>query len=289
MEHLEQFIDNLIALKNYYQQQIEEYQRLAGHTREQLNHVNALLFDQMEQQYKQQHEQLSKKEAKSETAARASVSVPQNISSETSQLDFHSLLLDSTQFSTQLDLKEPAQPLTTDLVKDEQPSAANTTNEFNQPPDIVEPAITKPFESAVEPDISESNEPSIVESAATAKTNYSQSSQQLAASPIATPDSKRPRYAAALKTPLLPAYQHLTKSEAVENFLQDNEGKTFHIDDITRGLHGELEADAIRAERSRMYDTLKKGVAKGLWSAVPNFNNYYTIDLKSLAPTGEQQ
>jgi hypothetical protein len=74
----------------------------------------------------------------------------------------------------------------------------------------------------------------------------------------------------------------------VEKFLLENEGKAFHIDDITRGLHGELEADAIRAERSRMYDTLKKGVAKGLWSAVPNSNNYYTIDLKSLHSTIEQ-
>lgn len=283
MEYYQQFIQNLIALKNYYQQQIEEYERLVGHTREQLNHVNALLFDQREQQYKQQHEQLLNTQAKSETAAIASVSVPQNISSESAQLDFHSLLLDSTQLSTQSELKEPAQSLTTDLVKDEQPSAANTTNEFNQPPDIVEPAITKPFESAVEPDISESNEPSSVESAATAKTNNSQSSQQPIASPIVTaPDRVRSRYTAPLKTPLLPPYRHLTKSEAVEKFLLENEGKAFHIDDITRGLHGELEADATRAERSRMYDTLKKGAAKGLWSVVPNSNNYYTIDLKSL-------
>jgi hypothetical protein len=66
----------------------------------------------------------------------------------------------------------------------------------------------------------------------------------------------------------------------VENFLQSNVGKTFHIDEITRALHGDLGALAIRAERSRMYDTLKKGTDKGLWSAVPNKKNCYTIDLK---------
>ncbi len=38
-----------------------------------------------------------------------------------------------------------------------------------------------------------------------------------------------------------------------------------------------------------MYDTLKKGTTKGLWSAVPNSLNYYTIDLNSLVSTAEQQ
>lgn len=66
----------------------------------------------------------------------------------------------------------------------------------------------------------------------------------------------------------------------MEKLLQDNEDKTFHIDEIISGLHGDLDAEAIKTERSGMYDTLKKGVAKGLWSAIPNSNKYYTIDLK---------
>lgn len=290
MEYYQQFIDNLIALKNYYQQQLEEYDRLVGQTREQLNHVNALLFDQMERQYKQQHEQLSKKEAKSDTAAISPVSLPQNTSPESPQhtspespqLDFDSHLLDLRQLSTQSDLKEPTQSLTTNLVKDEQPSADLATTDFNDPLGVEQP-ISHQLELVVEPSANKPNEPSSVKSATTAGINNLQSEQQPTASPIVTAsDRVRSRYTAPLKTPLLPPYQHLTKSEAVEKFLLENEGNAFHIDDITRGLHGELEADAIRAERSRMYDTLKKGAAKGLWAVVPSSNNYYTIDLKSL-------
>ncbi len=50
MEYSQQFIDNLIALKSYYQKLIEEHEILANQAKEQLNHVNALLFDQLERQ-----------------------------------------------------------------------------------------------------------------------------------------------------------------------------------------------------------------------------------------------
>ena len=127
-----------------------------------------------------------------------------------------------------------------------------------------------------------------------ATTNETNSLPQIqaieAAFPVTTPPGgERSRHTAPLKTPLLPPYQHLTKSEAVENFLQSNEGKTFHIDEITRALHGDLGDKAIEAERSRMYDTLRKGIKKGLWSAVPNSLNYYTIDLNSLKSKAKQQ
>ena len=123
-----------------------------------------------------------------------------------------------------------------------------------------------------------------MESATTYETNNSPPNQDReVASPVTTPPAgERSRHTAPLKTPLLPPYQHLTKSEAVENFLQSNEGKTFHIDEITRALHGDLGDKAIEAERSRMYNTLRKGAARGFWETVPNETNYYTINLKSV-------
>ncbi len=335
MEHYQQFIDTLIALQSYYQQQVEEYSRLASEATEQLNHVDALLFDQLQRQYKQQSRDSSQTEAISETATTTLGSTPQNISPpELPALDFNSDLakpsgaaeqklseseaINSTEanaplaappntsplFSPKVELdsdisdpatvraksdpKEPNHALTTDSVQDEQPFAANAFHDSNQP-SVLSSAISLPIEQPIEADTNESNRSQDVDLATTNETNSLPQIQAIeAASPVATAPG-RSRYAAPLTTPLLPLYQHLSKSEAVENFLQSNEGKTFHIDEITRGLHGDLGDEAIRAERSRMYDTLRTGASRGWWSAVPNSSNYYTIDLNSLAPTAKQQ
>lgn len=337
MEHSQQFIDSLIALKTYYQQQVEEYERIASLAKEQLNHVDAVLFDQLQRQYKQHSRDSSQTEATNQTKAIASQAAPQNISPpELPALDLNSNLTkppgtaeqkqseseainptvadaplaappntspflspkvelnsgisDPAMVRAKSDLKEATLALTTDSAQDEQPSAANAFNEFNQPP-LGSSTISTVIDPAIEADANKPNESQGLESATTYETNNLPPNQdRQAPSPVVTaPSGSHFHYAAPLKTPLLPLYQHLTKSEAVENFLQSNEGKTFHIDEITRALHGDLEAQAIRVERSRMYDTLKKGTTKGLWSAVPNSRNYYTIDLNSLAPTAKQQ
>ena len=80
MEHYQQFIDSLIALKSYYQQQAEEYERIVSEAREQLNHVDALLFDQLQRQYKQQSPNSSQTEATNKTKTIASQPALQNIS-----------------------------------------------------------------------------------------------------------------------------------------------------------------------------------------------------------------
>lgn len=335
MEHYQQFIDNLIALKSYYQNQVEQYDRLAAESKEQLNHVNALLFDQLQRQYKQ-HSSNSNTEDTSETTAithdiKALVfeSVPQNISSpelpevdsnlailkplafepklndtsartETEAIthdstlapatsppnsspplspvvELNSGILESPPLQVEPELKEPI-GLTTDSASSEQHSAANITE---SPPPISQPleALGQAFETL---------KPSVADSAVMAATNNVEQTQPPTASTVAA-SIERQHYIAPLKTLLRKEYQHLTKSEAVENFLQNNEGKAFHIDEITRSLHGDLGVEAIRAERSRMNDTLRKGVKKGLWSAVPNRDKYYTIDLNSLKSTAKQQ
>ncbi len=337
MEHYQQFIDSLIALQSYYQQQVEEYSRLASLAREQLNHVDALLFDQLQRQYKQQPADSLQTEATNQTKAIASQPVPQNISPpELPALDLNSDLTkppeateqrlsdfeainpteanapqaapqntsplfspkveldsgisDPAIVQAQSDLKESILPLTTDSGQDEQPSAANTFNESLQA-QVLESGISLPIEQAILADANESDRVQGVESGTTNEINNLQLFQDLdvASREVTTPSRSRGGYTPPLKTPLLPPIQHLSKSEAVENFLQSNVGKTFHIDEITRALHGDLGDKAIEAERSRMYDTLRKGAARGLWSAVPNSPNYYTIDLNSLVSTAEQQ
>lgn len=337
MKHYQQFIDTLVTLKSYYQNQVEEYERKANEAKEQLNHVDALLFDQLQHQYKQQlldslqtqatsqteaqalgavtrnisppdlpeidsnshltkspassEQKLSRFEAISQTGAVALESAPQNTSPLLSpEVEIDSGILEPAQQQIHSNLKKATPALTTDSSQDEQPSAANAENEFLGSP-VVQSAISLPIEQAIEADTTnELNESQDLKSATNETNNLPPTPPIEAASPVATaPDRSRTRHVAPLKTPLLPTYQHLSKSEAVENFLQSNEGKTFHIDDITRGLHGDLGVEAIRAEKSRMYDTLRKGISKGLWAAVPNAPNYYTIDLNSLKSTAQQQ
>ena len=337
MKNHQHFIDTLNTLKSYYQQQFEEYSRLASLAREQLNHVDALLFDQLQRQYKPQPADSLQTEATNQTKAIASQPAPQNISppelpepdlnsdltkppeaTEQKLRDFEAInptepnaplaapqntsplfspkveldsgISDPVIVQAQSDLKESILPLTTDSVQDEQPSAANTFNESFQA-QVLESGISLPIEQAILADANESHRLQGVESGTTNETNNLQLFQDLdvASREVTTPSGSRGGYTPPLKTPLLPPIQHLSKSEAVENFLQSNVGKTFHIDEITRALHGNLEDKAIEAERSRMYDTLRKGIKKGLWSAVPNSLNYYTIDLNSLKSKAKQQ
>lgn len=57
-----------------------------------------------------------------------------------------------------------------------------------------------------------------------------------------------------------------------------------------------LEPEAVKVEKQRLYKTLSKGVARGLWDKVPDQLSCYTIDLKLVdkeakftKPTSKQQ
>lgn len=88
------------------------------------------------------------------------------------------------------------------------------------------------------------------------------------------------RYSPLLRTPLLPQYQHLKKSEVVQKLMRENEGSILHFGYIIRALYGELEPEDVKAERPRMNDSLKKVVAKRLWYKAPDSPGCYTADLK---------
>ncbi len=90
-----------------------------------------------------------------------------------------------------------------------------------------------------------------------------------------------------LKTLLLPPYQHLNKSEAVEKLLQENIGSILHVDYIVRSLYGQLESESFKVERQKIYETMSKGVAKRFWDKVPEQPGCYTIDLKLVDNEGK--
>jgi len=62
--------------------------------------------------------------------------------------------------------------------------------------------------------------------------------------------------------------------------LREHSGSILDSEYIIYALHGKLEPEEIKEEKSRMSDTLKKGVAKGLWDRVPDSPGCYTLELK---------
>jgi hypothetical protein len=97
---------------------------------------------------------------------------------------------------------------------------------------------------------------------------------------VKAPESERARQLPPPKTPLLSQYANLNKQQAVEQLLREHSGSILDTDYIIYSLHGKLEPEEIKQEKLRMYDTLKKGVEKGLWDRVPDSPGCYTLQLK---------
>ncbi len=121
------------------------------------------------------------------------------------------------------------------------------------------------------------NAPTLEEDTVQSKVEPTENIPQLEPNQPQAPSTKVKKQ---LKTPLLPQYEHLSKSEAVEKLLQDDIGHILHIEYIIRSLYGELDPESVKAEKNRLYDTLLKGVEKGLWDKVPDQPGCYTIDFK---------
>lgn len=219
-QQFQQFLENLIALKDHYQDLIAEYEKKAAHAREQLTHINALLADQF---VLEQGGQL--------------VSIQ----------------------AAALEQKQPAL--------------------FGTAPKNEELQQTPPIESA---DTPEEAEQILSPLLGVAQQNEAPDAPKASTS---VEDSTQSKFLPATKTPLLPKYQHLNKIQAVEKLLRENQGSILHVDYIIRYLYGELDEDAIKAEKPRMYDTLSQGTAKGVWDKVPEQASCYTIDLKLVEPS----
>ncbi|WP_250126436.1 hypothetical protein [Chroococcidiopsis sp. CCMEE 29] len=71
--------------------------------------------------------------------------------------------------------------------------------------------------------------------------------------------------------------------------MREHSGSILDTDYIIYSLHGKLEPEEIKQEKLRMYDTLKKGVEKGLWDRVPDSPGCYTLDLKLINSDSSQK
>lgn len=264
MQPNQHFIENLIALRNQYQALLEEHERLSTNVREQLTHINALLVERLVQQPNFDESLIALRDHYQALLEEYSRSV----TSDREQLTrVNALLVDRV---VREDLKQPVS-IQASTVKSLQPyhsllevSSGEAVGGEKQP-------ITPSFndEQSRQRHVNENQAPARSEPADIARDS--------------SPNSY-PRRFPPLKTSMLPKYQHLSKTQAIETLLRDNASSILHIDYIIRALYGELEADAIKAEKPRLFDTLSKGTAKGLWDKVPDQTSCYTIDLKLVDP-----
>lgn len=318
MPQNQHFIQNLIELRSHYQSNIDDAERSSSHATEQLAHINALLVDQLvvNQQFTESLLQLrSHYQALRSQHSQKAQNAKEQIA-HVNALLADSLVL---QHSQQQPISIQAATLEQQALMGVMPTAdtrnaliVNNGEELHRQelelaqesklPEILEPitsndrqgdgAITNPSEELPQQDLEMAESPELPQ---VSEPQIPTDSHQVDPQPKLEPPTESPdvedspneqspsasaRQAALLKTPLLPQYEHLTKSEAVEQLLQENEGKVLHLNYIIRALYGELEPEDIAAEKPRMSDSLKKGIAKGLWDRVPDSPGYYTIDMK---------
>ncbi len=68
--------------------------------------------------------------------------------------------------------------------------------------------------------------------------------------------------------PILPMHEDfagLSKIDAVLKAMQENAGKTVHIDALIERLYGDLSVAEAKAEKGRMKDVMSRGRERGLW------------------------
>lgn len=301
MPPIEGFITSLLEMRSHYQAQINQYDRLIAQAQEGLAHVNALLVDETldNQQFTgsllqmRSHYQATVDEQKSQAATALEQLVHINALLAEQMVVQHgneqAISMQARTYRDNLALAEVNQ-------SKELPLAVEQLE--------IEPAAQEQVQSVEPPVVQEvTSEPEQTNSTGTfpenqfeeVKQNQPQSSvaDELPAQEIEAPQVNKVSKTQLTKTPLLPQYQHLTRSEAVEKLLQENIGTILHTDYIVRSLYGNLEAEAFKVEKQRLYETLGKGVAKGLWDKVPDQPGCYTVDIKlverEIKPTGTKQ
>ena len=247
----QQVVESLISLRHQYQVLASECERKASNAKEQITHVNALLADQLVLQHNQ------------------------SVSMEASTIREQRALTQTVDIVTQKYSKQEDEADVASIPDDEA-SGANEVEEIDELREVDEP-----LESEEANDASQPEQPASLTTAAVMHS----SEPDFIPSPKVSFNGQAPKSPfPPLKTPMLPKYENLTKFQAVERLMGENAGTILHIDYIIRALHGDLDADALRAENGRMSQTLIEGKKKGLWHKVPGEPGCYTLDLDLVAP-----
>lgn len=286
MSPIESFIENLLEMRLHYQLQVNQCDRLVAHAQEQLSHVNALLVDEAldNRQFVENllqmrsHYQTTVEEQKRHSASAKEQLVhinallaeqiamqhgnEQAISMQARAVSDRAALQEATE-ARELPTTDP---LESTPAAQEEVVEAPSNHQPTSAPEQTSSAVIPQGEHREEL-IENQQQSSIVNELLTLKVEKAPPANQVST-------NNQP------KTPLLPQYQHFSRSAAVEKLLQENIGTILHTDYIVRSLYGNLEPEVFKVEKQRLYKTLGKGVSKGLWDKVPDQPGCYTIDLK---------
>lgn len=289
MELNQQFVDSLMVLRDHYQSLNEEYEQQGANAREQLTHINALLMADTQLLESQQHQHTGSLmairdhyQALNEEYGRKSANARQQL------IHVNALLVDQL-----LQQQNQQLPVSMRALTENQ----NQTHVLTGAAEITSHQSSQDIEALAQ--LSSSSPLTLVSSEPALNQTKLEPDQPVSPSPAATVQSEpapgtiksvaefesaNRHFLPATKTAMLPQHQHLTKLQAVESLLKESAGTILHIDYIIRTLYGELEPDALIAEKTRMHDTLKTGMQKGLWDRVPDQAGCYTIDMMLLEP-----
>jgi hypothetical protein len=92
---------------------------------------------------------------------------------------------------------------------------------------------------------------------------------------VTKPQATKARSSGRESFPLLPAYQGMTKLEAIGQILSEQSGHVLHQDTIIQLLYGDLSPEVLKVESRRMRASLFQGVTKGLWQRAPKQPSSY--------------
>jgi hypothetical protein len=282
----QQFTESLLQLKAQYQALRSQHYQKVQSAKEQIAHVNALLADSLVLQHSQQQPIFIQAGTREQQALSGVIAnnteESQKQSPESAQESKPPEILEQITSDDRQEVRDGAIATPTK----ESPQQNLEVAESAESLQVSEPQIPTDSNQGKQDEEQQSlPEPIEALEAQSPTDSHQVDPQPELKPPTELPDvedsfERSPRHTAPIKTPLLPQYRHLNKSEAVEQILQEEEGKVLHVNYIIRALHGELTPSDIAAEKPRMFDTLKKDVAKGLWDRVPDSPGCYTADVK---------
>lgn len=280
MSNTQHFALSLIGLRSHYQALNQEYERELAYLKEQLTHINALLVDRV---VENQHFLESLMEMRSHYVSLNEQCRQKSSHAQEQLQNVNALLAD--QFVLQ---HNEQQPVSIQATVKENPALKEAVDVDSQklPNQVEEPDYDFSPESEADQkdELNQTNQlTNLVLPVILTEPNTQKSSS------FNKSDKPKSQLATTLKTPLLAKYQHLSKLQAITELLQENQGRILHVDFIIRALYGELEPDAVKAEKSRMHDSLSTGVERGLWNKVPDQPGCYTLDLKMVKSESDQK
>ena len=261
---LQHLIENLIALKELYHTQLVESEKKVARFKEQLSHVNGLLVAQLveNQQFVQ-----SLVDMRSQCHAQLEANQRQAAHAREQLIHVNALLADQVI----LPPMEHSFELPTTAIEGQPQQAISGT------------AVPEP-ESFSQIEAEAQQQPQIEAEAQQPQTEVDETPLE-----VEETSDDAARSPSAIKTPMKAEYQHLTKIQAVEKLLRENQGKILTVEYIIWSLYGDMDVEAVKAEKPRIYDTLGQGMDKGMWEKVPDQPACYTYKLSLVEPKADSE